>query len=441
MAKNSRPLKPRRRVTGSKQSGQFAHAGLEELPIWPEPVKHGALVKDLQRYVEQLRGEDAHGNQKLFLDDVFIVYLLSFFNPTIRTLRTVEDFSQTKQAQKHLSIPKICRSTLSDFNHLADPTRLGPILEALKAELARKAVGGRLPEDLVALHKQIRAIDGTFLPAAADVAWAVVSRNQRDGELHRARLDWHVDVATWLPELVVAPEVAESEADSAARHVASGTIGIYDRAYGSFDLIAAHYDRNDDGKAIAPRAEFVIRLKEPGPNSPTFAASEVRPLDAEAIAANVVSDRLGNLPGLEARHKLGATLREVVVIAPDGKEVRLLTNLLGVSAHVIAILYYYRWQIELFFRWLKCFAHFNHLISHSRAGVLLNFYVVIIGVTLLYLHTGYRPSKYALALLGLAAQGATLAEILPILRERERQCESDRQSAARRRARRKDESQ
>jgi hypothetical protein len=77
------------------------------------------------------------------------------------------------------------------------------------------------------------------------------------------------------------------------------------------------------------------------------------------------------------------------------------------------------------------------LISHCRQGVLLSFYVTIIGVLLLYLHTGSRPSKYAVALLSTLAQGATLEEIMPILRERERQCEGARQSAARRRAKKK----
>ncbi len=57
----------------------------------------------------------------------------------------------------------------------------------------------------------------------------------------------------------------------------------------------------------------------------------------------------------------------------------------------------------------------------------------IIGVLLMYLHSGYRPSKYMFAMLGQVAAGAaTLEDILPILRERERRKELDRQSAARR---------
>src|SRR5690606_12685346 len=112
-----------------------------------------------------------------------------------------------------------------------------------------------------------------------------------------------------------------------------------------------------------------------------------------------------------------------VLRTPSGEELRLLTNLWDAPAEIVGELYRRRWQIELFFRWLKCYAHFDHLITHQRQGVLLNFYVVVIGVLLMYLHTGGQPSKYALILLGMAARGGDdLDSILPILRERERQC-------------------
>jgi len=47
----------------------------------------------------------------------------------------------------------------------------------------------------------------------------------------------------------------------------------------------------------------------------------------------------------------------------------------------------------LFFRWLKCFGNFGRLISHTRHGVLAHFYVTVLGVLLMYFHTGYRPSQ------------------------------------------------
>lgn len=406
-----------------------------ELPVWPFQVEGGKYVAMLERCLAGLRGNPRHGNQDLFLDDVFIAYLLAFFNPTIRSLRTIEDFSQTRQAQRHLSTTKICRSTLSDFNKLVDPSRLSPILAALRGELARRSPDGRLySSDLNSLLQQVIAVDGTFLNAAAEVTWAVTSRNQRAGECHRARLDLHVDVQTWLPEVIAVPDPGESEGDSASQHITPGAIHIYDRGFISYNLIVAHYHQIPAGDWKS-RADFVLRLKSStAANTIAFEVVSTNELTPAARAAGVLSDRIVRSPGLKKRDGLEVSFREITLCGSDGKELRILTNRLDLGAEIIVLLYRYRWQIELFFRWLKSYANFNHLISHSAGGVLLHFHVALIGVMLMYLNTGYRPSKYMLSLLSLVAQGATLEEILPILQERERQSELARASAARRRA-------
>jgi hypothetical protein len=398
-------------------------ARLHDLPIWPEQVVGAKQIRSLERLIGGLRQQTPHGNRDLFLDDVFVAYLLAFFNPALRTLRTIEDFSQTRQAQKHLTIRKLCKSTLSDFNKLANPTRLQPILDHLRREVLKpgpaKAAG-----PLATLHRRVLAVDGTFLKAAAAVVWAIRRRGSKTG----ARLDFHVDVETWLPERLVIPEGREGEARTARETITAGAIHLYDRGIFSFDLIAAH----------APEAaDFVMRIREPGPRCPKLETVETRELTQEARDAGVTSDRLVRLVGSDHRKPPDMALREVVILPADDPEnpVSLLTTLLDLDASIIGLLYRHRWQIELFFRWLKSYARFDHLISHNREGVLLNFYVAVIGVTLMYLHMGHRPSKYLLLMMGMVANGsATLEEVMPILRERERRCKMQRDRVARKRA-------
>ncbi|MDB5385541.1 MAG: Transposase protein [Planctomycetaceae bacterium] len=406
-----------------------------ELPVWHETVQAGKLIVSLQKHVQRLRNGPTHGNRQLFLDDVFIAYLLAFFNPSIRSLRTIEDFSQTKQAQKHLSTDKICKSTLSDFNQLVDPSRLEPILTALREELTKRSAEGRLhAPDLNSLLQQIIAVDGTFLHAAADVAWAVCSRNQRAGECYRARLDLHVDVRTWMPEVIAVPDPGESEGDSASHLLKAGAIYLYDRGFISYNVLTSHYKKTDSGD-WERHADFVLRLKKStAENSIAFDVVSTNELTPAASAAAIYSDRVVRSAGLQKLNGLNVEFREVILMGSDGKELRLLSNRLDLPAEIIALLYRYRWQVELFFRWMKSYANFNHLISHSAGGVLLHFYVALIGVMLMYLQTGHRPSKYMMSLLSLVTQGATMDEIMPILEERERRCELDRQSAAKRRA-------
>jgi hypothetical protein len=409
----------------------------------PETVIGLKYVRLLQSQLDSLRNEAGeHGNRSLFMDDVFVCYLLAFFNPTVRSLRTIEDLSQTKNVQKHLSIDKVCKSTLSDFNKLTDPERLQPIVAVLRQQLSRKTAGRPLEDrDLQTLLKRTVAVDGTFLPAAANVLWAIANSNSHGTVRYRARVDARLEVSTWLPEALVIPEPQESESDSAIRHVQRGKIYIYDRGYTGFALLKAHYEEDDDIKS-----HFVVRYKKEGGNCPTLADVQHQQLTDDDRAAGVISDRIGFFKSDGAtRAKISHTkLREVVVLYDDNgetKQLRLITNLMDVPAATIALLYQYRWQVELFFRWFKSFGNFGHLISHSRQGALAHLYVTIIAVLLMYLHTGYRPSKYMFAMLSQVAAGAaTLEEIIPILRERERRKELDRASAARRRAKKKAES-
>jgi hypothetical protein len=420
----------KRSVVGSPPSQRPERAGSPEwlarqLPIWPTQVVGAKHVRSIQRLIEQLRESNPHGNRDLFLDDVFVALLLAFFNPALRTLRTIEDFSQTRQAQKFLSIQRLCKSTLSDFNKLADHTRLQPILDHLRREILTPGPRRSEAADwLCRLHRQILAVDGTFLHAAAAVVWSIRRRGGKTG----ARLDFHVDIRSWLPELIVVPETGQSEATTATSSVTPGAIHLYDRGIFSFELIQAH---------VTQAADFVMRLREPGPRTPNLETVQERELTQEGRDADVTTDRLVRFTGSTHRKPLDLVLREVVIVPRDDPEnpVSLLTTLLDLDASIIGLLYRHRWQIELFFRWLKCYAHFDHLISHSREGVLLSFYVAVVGVTLMYLHTGHRPSKYLFIMLGMVANGsATLEEIMPILRERERQCQLQRDRVARKRA-------
>jgi transposase len=274
------------------------------------------------------------------------------------------------------------------------------------------------------LHRKILAVDGTFLKAASTVAWAIRRRGSKTG----ARLDFHLDVESWLPELIVIPEAGEGEAATAVPTITAGAIHVYDRGIFSFELIEAHAPQD---------ADLVMRVREPGERVPKLIEIETRPLTPADRDAGIVSDRLVRLAGSQHRPAPATVIREVVIIPADPSQgpVHLLTTLMDVDAWIIGLLYRNRWQVELFFRWMKSYARFDHLISHTREGVLLNFYVAVIGVTLMYLQTGSRPSKYMFSLMGLVANGsASLEEIMPILRERERRSQLERDRLARKRA-------
>ena len=62
-------------------------------------------------------------------------------------------------------------------------------------------------------------------------------------------------------------------------------------------------------------------------------------------------------------------------------------------------LYRYRWQVELFFRWLKCLVNFRHFFSESPEGVALQIGAAVIGTLLITLTIQDRPSSYDWAMI------------------------------------------
>ena len=88
----------------------------------------------------------------------------------------------------------------------------------------------------------------------------------------------------------------------------------------------------------------------------------------------------------------------VVKVEVDGKELLLATDL-EIEAELIALIYRYRWQIELFFKWMKSILGCRHLLAESPDGVAIQMYTALIAALMLQLLTGKRPGKRAMELI------------------------------------------
>jgi hypothetical protein len=306
-----------------------------------------------------------------------------------------------------------------------DARLLEPLIRQLQARVADLP---RRDGQLARLLRQVQLIDGSFFAAAADVAWALRQHNGAAAAA-KARLDLRLNGSTLLPLRLCVSGKGDSEPDVAAAHVEPGVIYVADRGLEDLAYIGAVLDGGGD---------FVLRAR----NTLNFTVRSEQTRDAADLEANVLHDRLGRLVGSPHTRARGVVparqeLREVIVFDPDHPDqpLRLITSLLDVPAHVIAQLYRWRWQIELFFRWLKVSAHFRHLISRSRNGMTLGFYVAVIAVLMIYLRTGRPMSRYAFNMLSWVAAGHTTVErILPILERRERECQRERERRAAKRS-------
>lgn len=316
----------------------------------------------LGEHLQRLRGLAAHGNTKLHADQLVLGLLLSFFEPMARSLRQIEGCGNFRG---HLDLERLARTTTADALAAFDPAHLRPLI----ADLQARCPGlGRDDPDLATITRRIIAADGTYLTTLADVAWALhhtKSNGKRQGQV---RANVQLDVDTWVPRVVsLSGDDDESEPAAFARDLLSGVLYVVDRNFLDFAALVV--------PLLAKGNDLVLRVRA---NAPAVRVIRTVPLTAQDAEAGVVADERVELTGRDAP---AGIFRRVTIVTADRQgepeTIRLLTNMTDaavVPARVIGAAYRRRWQIELFFKWLKCFARMDHLLSTSRNGITTQLY-------------------------------------------------------------------
>src|SRR5260370_189292 len=101
---------------------------------------------------------------------------------------------------------------------------------------------------------------------------------------------------------------------------------------------------------------------------------------------NVLRERMGHLQeghGGSRRKPLEVPVRELRVVIETGKTLRIVTNDLDAPAAEITDLYKQRWQIELFFRWVKQTLRIRHFIGVSENAVRIQIAIALIAFLIL----------------------------------------------------------
>jgi hypothetical protein len=382
------------------------------------------LLRPIELQLRELRESPTHGNRELFYDHLVVAHLLAFFNASVEGLRRIEDLFESPTVRRNLGLPRAPKSTLSDAQRVFDPELLRPIIDTLKS---RVDVTRQDPK-LAGLLKDLIAVDGTFFTVAARVTWALYNKsNDPDAPPRKGnfRADVHYDVLRGVPERVVVSDGRTAEQDTLAQNLQAGKLYVIDRGYQAYQLYA---------DILAAQSDFVVRLRE----GMRFQTHAIRPLTAADRALGVQRDEEITVNSGRGRCLKNTPLRlvEVAYVDRNGQShvARLLTNRLDLPAEIIAVLYRYRWQVELFFRWLKCLANLRHFFSESQNGITLQLYVALIATLLLALEANAPPSVYDFALASHVIGGLMPLDEARVIAARRR---AERQRAQERRAAKK----
>ena len=344
-------------------------------PIREDQLRNWNLLDQFRRRVVPLLAAQAPSateqdvRRTLFAEDYFCSYLFAMLNPVVTSMQALCHVSHC-QKMRQVSAAPISPASFSEGQHVFDPEILEKVVRQLAQENQGRGQGG--DKRVRAALRALTAVDGTVLRAVSRMAWAPAA-----GPGKAIRLHLHFNVFDQVPEAWPITPGNVCERKVLAQTVQPGAMHVADRAYGHDFGLLARWKANG--------IDFVFRLY----NNLVFEqVGPERPLTEEDRRAGVVWDRQVRF----GVHGDGPVFR-VVRVEANGDVFHLVTTREDLSAELISLIYRQRWQIELFFKWIKLILNCRHWLAESPAGVKIQLYCVLIASLLLMLWTGQRPNK------------------------------------------------
>ena len=275
-----------------------------------------------------------------------------------RSLREVVGaLERFPKSHAHLGLAPVRRSTLSDANRVRSPALFEDVLEALVAQLG--ASSGRRGREMLRLVDATRVLVGKRIES-----W------EAEGAV-KLHVVYDPDAAA--PVCHALTSARTNDITPAKRFpIEPGATYVFDKGYYDFAFWAALH---------ASGCRFVTRLKK---NSPVRLI-ETRPTEPDSP---VLTDRVARLSKRLAssrQNPFDKPVRLVCVRIDSGREITLLSNDLDAPAAEIAALYKQRWQVELFFKWVKQNLKIRHFLGASENAVRIQIVTALIAYLLLRL--------------------------------------------------------
>src|SRR3954449_3680867 len=224
------------------------------------------------------------------------------------------------------------RSTLADANEARDWRIYAAFAQRLIAQARRLYAGDSLGADL---KEAVYALDSTTIDLCLSVfPWAHFRTSKAAVKMHtlldlRGNIPSFIHVSNGKMHDVRVLDMLVPEA---------GAIYVMDRAYVDF---ARLYALHQAGAFFVTRAKSNLRAHR------VYSAPPDR-------GAGIIADQTIALDGIRTRHEYPIHLRRIRFKDPEtGKTLVFLTNQTSLPAATVCDLYKARWQVELFFKWIK----------------------------------------------------------------------------------------
>ena len=356
------------------------------------------LVEDFRERLERVFGPVQGGHpswadpqRRLLYADYLSLFLFGLLNPVVRTMRGLCSASHLQRVREEICSRPVSLGSFSEAQHLLDSALLERVFVQLATELhGAQPVDGRLKGRAWMAH------DGTLWRALPRMAWALYGAG-RGGNSHGVKLHLSLHLVDDKPVRGTVRRGKDCERAVWRERWEAGDAYVGDRYFGEdYGLLTV---LGQDGRV------YVLRLRQ----GAVITVEEELPVSQADRRAGVVRQAWVRLGSRSQSERV-----RVVWVEAEGHSLILVTNLgpEELPAELVSLLYRRRWQVELFFRWIKCILGCRHWLAESPAGVTLQVYLALIAALLLQLYTGKRPSKRMMELIQFYfLRVATLAEL------------------------------
>ena len=322
---------------------------------------------------------------------------MAFAQLTYReSLRDIESCLRALQSKLyHMGFRgKVSRSTLADANESHDWRIFADFAQVLIA-IARPLHACDLMG--VDLHQSLYALDSTTIDLCLSLFPSAKFRQRKAAVKMHTLLDLHGNIPTFIRvtsgavhDVNILDEIMPE----------AGAFYVMDRAYIDFQRLFVF---------TLSSAFFVVRTK----SNVLLQRRYSHPVDK---STGVLSDQIVILSSLESATAYPDPLRKVSYFdAERSKRLKFLTNNFTLPAQTIADLYRQRWQVELFFKWIKQHLRIKAFYGTSENAVKTQIWIAVsiyVLVAIVRKRLELEASLYQI----LQILSVTLFEKTPILR-------------------------
>lgn len=329
-----------------KHSNSVFHQLLKQLPR-----------QQFQKVVDRHNGDHRVRSLTCWTQLISLLFAQLTERKSLRDLE--ENFNTNHNQHYHLGVDQVKRSSLSDANNSRSPTIFMEtfffLLEKVRGNLPKKDAS-----------EMVRLIDSTTIDLNLNqFQWASFRSTKAGIKLHTV-FDPDAEVPTYF-EMTTA-----KVNDRKAVHklpILPGATYVVDRAYNDYGW---YYRLTQQG------THFVGRMK----SNAVYEVIE----NKETNAGHILKDQVIRLRSVKAKKDCPINLRRITIVREeDDKVLSFITNDLDRTAQQIADLYKARWQIELFFKWIKQNLEIKRFFGRSENAVKIQVLTAMIAYLLLRL--------------------------------------------------------